>query len=264
MGQNSNVNSTDQQVRRIDEYPTNYIENLIMTYQTGTTLLVQDGSCRDSTDSFDMELTGAPLNNNAVNGVNGLDVGAIANNTWYYLHVIAAIDGSSVTATLLSLSAGAPTLPAGYDIFRRIGVVRVNNVGSYLKFWQAWTGIDRFYRYDEEINLAGTNDIRVLFNGSAIVFTAVSCVTAIPPVSRLAYLHTFLTSLNEPAASTHAWIRENGSGLTFPPYKITCNSEKGFTCWGFCPTDANQVIEYKCPSADDLTIDAAGFVDSLV
>lgn len=77
-----------------------------------------------------------------VSGANGIDAGAAANNTWYAVHVITNADGTLV-ASLLSLSASAPTLPAGYTKFRRVGWAR-RAVGTFLLFqqfgdWVTWT-----------------------------------------------------------------------------------------------------------------------------
>ena len=44
-------------------------------------------------------------------GANGIDTGALAASTWYYLW---AIDNGTAAAGLLSLSATAPTMPSGY------------------------------------------------------------------------------------------------------------------------------------------------------
>ena len=76
-------------------------------------------------------------------GANGLDTGAPANNTWYAVHIITNVSGSLVAA-LLSLSAGAPTLPGGYTNFRRVGWVRRNGAGNFVRFqmqgdWVYWT-----------------------------------------------------------------------------------------------------------------------------
>ena len=49
-------------------------------------------------------------------GVNGLDTGSLAANTWYYLFLIYNPTTSTV-ASLYSLSATAPTLPTGYTAF---------------------------------------------------------------------------------------------------------------------------------------------------
>jgi hypothetical protein len=67
-------------------------------------------------------------------GENGLDTGALASNTWYYLWVIAKVDGTK--AGLFSLSATAPTLPAGYVYKALVGVVRSDNSSHFVAFVQ--------------------------------------------------------------------------------------------------------------------------------
>lgn len=55
----------------------------------------------------------------------GLDTGAVANGT-YHVHLIMRVD-TGVVDVLFSLSATAPTMPANYTLFRRIGsIVRVS------------------------------------------------------------------------------------------------------------------------------------------
>lgn len=68
-----------------------------------------------------------------VSGAGGLDTGAAANNTWYAIHVITNATGSLVSS-LFSLSATAPTLPAGYTLFRRVGWVRRDGSGNFRFF----------------------------------------------------------------------------------------------------------------------------------
>jgi len=60
----------------------------------------------------------------ASTGANALDTGAVANNTWYSVWVIATAAGT--VAGLLSASATAPTLPTGYLYKARLGWVRTN------------------------------------------------------------------------------------------------------------------------------------------
>lgn len=72
--------------------------------------------------------------NAAVNGANGLDVGAQTASTWYAIHVITNASGS-LSASLLSLSATAPTLPAGYTLFRRVGWVRSSVSNIFVQFF---------------------------------------------------------------------------------------------------------------------------------
>jgi hypothetical protein len=66
-------------------------------------------------------------------GNGGLDTGAKANSTWYAVWLIARSDTGVVDA-LFSLSATAPTMPAGYDRKRRLGWVRTDGSGNIRGF----------------------------------------------------------------------------------------------------------------------------------
>lgn len=84
----------------------------------------------------------------AVAGAGGLDTGAEAGDTWYYVYVIVGDDTGAVldsTANnqqppcwrrgarvnvLLSTSSTAPTVPSGFTRFRRVGAVRNNSSGG--------------------------------------------------------------------------------------------------------------------------------------
>ncbi|MBF0639775.1 phage tail protein [Pseudomonas protegens] len=68
-------------------------------------------------------------------GPGGLDTGPVANNTWYSVWVI--WNGSN-RAGLLSLSATAPLMPAGYTHKARVGWVRTDDGAKYpLSFIQS-------------------------------------------------------------------------------------------------------------------------------
>ncbi len=80
-------------------------------------------------------------------GANGIDAGALANSTWYYLWLIST--GTTV-AGLLSLSSIAPTLPAGYFYALRVGAARTDASAKFYRFIQ--TG-----RRTQYVVTAGTN-----------------------------------------------------------------------------------------------------------
>lgn len=70
--------------------------------------------------------------NSAASGANGLDTGTSVANTWYSVWVIYNPNTTTV-AGLLSASATAPTLPAGYTFYARFGWVRTDgSVNKYL------------------------------------------------------------------------------------------------------------------------------------
>lgn len=67
--------------------------------------------------------------NSLATGAGGLDTGALAGSTWYYVHRIYN-PATGVRSGLLSLSATAPTLPSGYTFSRCVHVVRTDAAGT--------------------------------------------------------------------------------------------------------------------------------------
>lgn len=102
--------------------------NLVVqvTSNTAWTVTADEIIVEDSSNTYKtlraVSLTGGI----ATSGANGLDTGAEASNTWYYVFVIAKSDGT--TATLISTSSTAPTMPTGYTYKARVGAIR--NDGS--------------------------------------------------------------------------------------------------------------------------------------
>ena len=176
---------------------------------------VAAGAARDSTNQDDIVLPAAASINFSVTGANGLDTGTIAASTFYYVYVIGSslsanpdtnvdlqvspIGGTSINGTILtqtsistpaynvqnnlqpaglvSLSATAPTLPLGYDMFRRIGAVLTGGGSTVLPFWQdnGGNGSGRKMWYDAPIS--------VLAATAAAAFTAQSLAVAVPAIA---------------------------------------------------------------------------------
>jgi hypothetical protein len=66
--------------------------------------------------------------NGGVVGLNGLDAGTMAIDTWYSVWVIS--NGTGTFASLLSLDASAPTMPTGYTFKTRIGWIRMSGTAG--------------------------------------------------------------------------------------------------------------------------------------
>lgn len=75
-------------------------------------------------------------------GAGGLDTGAEANSTWYYIWVIRKSSDGTVNL-LLSTSSTAPTMPSGYDQKALISAVRNDGSGNFTDFKQY--GLDYNY-----------------------------------------------------------------------------------------------------------------------
>jgi hypothetical protein len=103
--------------------------------------------------------------NITVVGANGIDTGAVAATTWYYVWVIYNPTSNTVAA-LFSLSATAPTLPAGYTFKALAGTVHAGIPGG------STTDLMNFYQSGNEVWI-----------DEAAVFTAKTGVTAWTAVS---------------------------------------------------------------------------------
>lgn len=125
----SGVYQTPTAVDSVGRMPRGHIWGLTLS-NNGTDAVndidIAVGEARNSTNLVDMVLASAltkRLDAAWAVGTNqgGLDTGTIANNT-YHVHLIERTDGTVVDA-LFSLSATAPTMPANYTFFRRIGSI---------------------------------------------------------------------------------------------------------------------------------------------
>jgi len=117
-----------------------YLAGLTLsTAGSSTTFSVAPGIACNSTNVDMLVLASAISKTTAAwtvgNGNGALDIGAIANSTWYHVHLIKRTDTGAVDA-LISLSPSAPTLPANYTEFRRIGSMLTNASGQWTSFTQ--------------------------------------------------------------------------------------------------------------------------------
>lgn len=95
-------------------------------------------------------------------GANGLDTGAEANSTWYYVWAI--YDGTNKRG-LISTSSTAPTMPSGYTYKALVGAVYNSAGGNFLDFYQ--TGRDVYYAAAQSVLSAGvaTTDTAITISG---------------------------------------------------------------------------------------------------
>lgn len=151
-----------------------------------------------------------------VSGLNGLDTGAEAANTWYSVWVgYSPVSGTR--AALLSTSATRAGLTlthaslVNYTAWRRVGWVRNNASSNLVPMIQQQARV----RYETEVDVT-----QVLAGGNATAFTAISTSSmqaVVPPNVRLAELDVALrvtgnTSVSA-ASDAEARFRPGGSTL---------------------------------------------------
>lgn len=119
--------------------PRGHLSGLVLsTAGSSTTFSVASGQAADSTNVDLMNLSALSKTTSAWavgSGNGGMDTGSVANSTWYHVWLIKRPD-TGVVDVLFSLSATAPTLPANYTLFRRIGSMKTNGSAQWVLFSQ--------------------------------------------------------------------------------------------------------------------------------
>ncbi len=169
--------------------------------------------------------------------VNRLDTGTIAIDSWYAIWTIAKTDGT--TGGLASLSATAPTMPAGYTYKARVGWVRtIHATATLYGTWQ----FGRKAQY--VVGLAQTAVQPLIGNGTAGTYSftsptlsAVSISNYVPSTaSRITITAnnnwTGSAIANVIVAPSQAWSGTNNgpggaNGMTPPLYLPAASSQTG-------------------------------------
>jgi len=170
----------------IYQLPFLYMNGLNVSVASNTTLSIASGQCRDSNDVMDIVIGSAPFNgsdtdapvtlNAAVNGANGLDTGSFAASKVYAVYAIGDSRGYEAPAVLLSLaSSSSPTMPFGYDSYRKIGYAVSDASVHFLPAYVAGNNNYRQFAFDAPQATAITA-------GNATSYTAVSLLALVPPV----------------------------------------------------------------------------------
>jgi len=175
--------------------PENYIEDLQTEYVSASSVKINAGKCRDGANTFDIELSSPVTLDITSSGANGLDTGSEAADTWYSIHIIADSNGVNPVAGLFSTSPTTPTLPSGYDKFRRVSWIRNRADSSFRPFYELVSGDLR-----KNYCLCGETTRLVLSAGAATTYTSVDCSDIAPPTSRLILLS--VQQLGTPTAQT--------------------------------------------------------------
>jgi len=197
----------------------------------------------------------------AVSGANGLDTGAEAISTWYYVFAIAKADGT--VASLLSLSSTSPSMPTGYTKKRRIGAVRNNGSSNFLLFVQE----------NNRVNyLDGSFNNRVLSGGTALTATTVSCAGYVPSTSRRIIARNLLSITHGTAGTLIVCrLRQTGSSATEGQCTASLFSQVSgllvrATVVDDIETNSSQQLDYWldiAPASGGANIDIFGYYDRI-
>lgn len=256
------------------------IQGIQMAWVDGTHITLSPGTARDSTNTNDIVLrstiasgianpnhlvvdANAPLQtiNTAAKGANGLDTGTIAVSTFYAVFAIASsvyggdptCDNYLPAAGMLSLSATAPLLPSGYDMFRRVGWVLTSGAGAVLQFTQSGTGLTRPMWYSAAIV--------VLAATAQAAFTAQSLAVAVPPqISDVSFQATLIPNVAGENVALRATGSASAAGYVIMSGDVAAVSHIDTIV---CQCNATPSIDWKTDAASTVALKVSMYNDYL-
>src|SRR4029077_4440227 len=119
-------------------------------------------------------------------GPNGVDIAAAVGSSFYAVYIIGDSTEYKPTASLISLNATAPSLPFGYDMYRRVGFIVTDSAAHVLKFWQFGNGSAKDMWYDTPIATAA------ITTGTG--YATQSLATGVPPIACETFLKVQYTA----------------------------------------------------------------------
>ncbi len=139
-------------VNGFGRFPAQYLYNLNVSVQATTIIVIDPGMCIDSQNACNMVNPVSIFINTANVGIaNGLDQGQMEPDQWYAVFFIISSSQGLAPAGMLSKNRQHPgVLPLGYDVVRRIGWVRTDDLGVLLKTKQTGNGARRHTFYVDE------------------------------------------------------------------------------------------------------------------
>lgn len=154
-----------------------YVNGLELQFNNFNDFTIFPGAARDSTDTNDIILNSSVVVSKLTTGANGRDFGPLLPSTLYSVHVIGDSTGFMPTAGIMASGGlNPPALPAGYDMYRRIGWIRTDTaLGQFriFQFVQVGSGTTRTYFYD--------SGVPILTGGTATTWTGIGTVSLAPP-----------------------------------------------------------------------------------
>jgi hypothetical protein len=188
-------------------------------------------------------------------GANGLDTGAEAANTWYYVWVIYN-SATNTVAGLFSISATAPTMPSGYDFKALVGVVRNNSGSDIVDFSQSgrvvWCAPQTIFTAKSS---AVANTYEVVTGAEQVLFQA-----AVPPIAKM---YMGLAGGQEVSGATYISVAADANGLGANTVVGSFGTALDtFTCVApiRVPLKASQVTYFKTGNTtNDHRLDVTGF-----
>lgn len=225
-----------------------------------TILDIAGGSCLDSTGAYQLSSNTVIKINSAINGLNGLDTGAIAASTIYPVYLVWDPVSFQPTGAMISLSYTQPLMPFGYNAFLLIGYVTTDGSKNFLKgYWTAGNTSMRFFIYD-------AFQVTAVTAGASTTYANVNLIHLVPNINNTPV--SIFTNFSANAAAdtlslqagnaTGDQVIITGSVVTGTAHTTTLSNLLAQSV--SITSVISPVINYKVSSASDaVAIDVAGY-----
>lgn len=238
--------------------PKKFIEGLPPSYTTASTITLPVGMrAMDSEGEHVIEISDSDIVLDiTASGLNGLDSGSEANNTWYYVYLIGKTDGTvgALLSTTNEADSGSITLPTGYTLKRQLPIaIRNDGSGDIIPFYCPRQGEVRYQNQvthnNGSIQTGGNN---ILSAGTATTATSVSASSFIPAISRYGLFNHLGTG------SLGTALAEAGLGVVTNAIRADASAFQVTQVW--VKTNTSQEIEYRrTGGSGSIYLDAIGY-----
>lgn len=239
-----------------------YLSNMQLSYQSSTLLTVMPGAARDSKDINDIILNSQITIDITKQGANGIDSGVVSPATIYAVYIVGDSTKYKQTCAVISSNLVSPTLPFGYDMFRRIGWVCTDlqlDPVVVFKFYQYGSDETRSYYYDIDDN----NLNYIIQSGTSTTYSEAALSPIIPPIETQVFCRVLYTqglAVNSAqflpfGASNARGIVSISSGIVttyFQTVQIPCSID-----------GTASAIKYKVSAGDSINLYVYGYNDYL-
>jgi len=238
---------------------------------------VSAGACRDSTNTNDIVLQGPVEVNIDAIGLNGLDV---AGDIGPAMLAVYAVGSSVKPAITLSIGTGTPTyalysdapagvivslnftapiMPFGYDMFRRIGAITVDDSFEIVRFVQTGNSSSRTMLYGD------TSLYEVLNAGGSTVYFPIPLNDLIQTIPWSVELTVVLHALYVPSGAGHSFNLAPSDAFGADLYTLFSSPVAAISVNTVitCPCSVESSIVYRVSIGDALSLFVAGYQDEL-
>lgn len=233
-----------------------------------TKLDVTAGICRDSTNTFDINIGNFNGQNNsgtanatttinaATTGLNALDTGTFAASTVYKVFIVGDAVSGNATGAMISTATAAtgPLMPFGYNVFRHVGYAVTDSSAHFLLFYQSGNNNYRKFTYDSPQATSVTA-------GTSATYAAIVLTTLVPTVDNIPVLFRANWTANA-AADT---FNMNGGNSTGDAWSLISQVAGGTAHTIGFGTVLSQLVagvatsQYKVSAVGGVAINVAAF-----